>query len=436
MRRRFLAIADLAAAVAAGTAVFPEAGLWGVALAPMWLVPAKLLGLYDRDHKVIRHLTVDEVAYLALWGLSGAALLAVVLPVVADAHLGSSQVGLVALVGFGATTALRGAARWLWRRVVPPERTALLGEGELAEITRRKLRLFPDMHLELAADLPLDDLSSAAEADALASLFSNADRIIVAADSVDPEFIATLTVRCREHNTKLSVASNLRGRALPVPQMTQVAELPVFEFDTWDVPRSTMLIKRCFDLAASIVGLVLLSPVMAVVAVAIKLDDRGPLLFSQRRAGLGGRPFRMLKFRTMGVDAEARLGEVVEIEELPEPVFKLSSDPRTTRVGRVLRRLSLDEIPQLVHVLLGQMSIVGPRPEQIELVERYGPEHVFRMQVKPGVTGPMQIYGRGDLTLAERVAVEVDYVDNISLPRDLKIIALTIPAIVRGRGAY
>jgi lipopolysaccharide/colanic/teichoic acid biosynthesis glycosyltransferase len=117
-------------------------------------------------------------------------------------------------------------------------------------------------------------------------------------------------------------------------------------------------------------------------------------------------------------------------------MFKLNSDPRVTRVGRILRRLSLDELPQLYNVLRGDMSIVGPRPEQMELVQRYRPEHRFRLAVKPGLTGPMQIYGRGELTFAERLSVELDYVDNLSLAQDLKILATTVPVVLRGRGAY
>jgi len=138
----------------------------------------------------------------------------------------------------------------------------------------------------------------------------------------------------------------------------------------------------------------------------------------------------------MRADAEEALSEVVSLDELREPMFKVPGDPRVTRVGRLLRRFSLDELPQLFNVLRGQMSIVGPRPEQIELVERYRAEHRFRLQVKPGMTGPMQVFGRGELTFAERLAVELDYVENISLTRDLRILFHTLPAIVRGTGAF
>jgi lipopolysaccharide/colanic/teichoic acid biosynthesis glycosyltransferase len=144
----------------------------------------------------------------------------------------------------------------------------------------------------------------------------------------------------------------------------------------------------------------------------------------------------MLKFRTMVPEAESLLPSLVEIDRLREPMFKLAGDPRVTRIGRLLRRTSVDELPQLVNVLRGEMSLVGPRPEQVELVERYRPEHRFRLVVKPGLTGPMQVYGRGRLEFDERLAVEREYVDNLSIWGDLRILWLTASSVVRGRGAY
>lgn len=223
---------------------------------------------------------------------------------------------------------------------------------------------------------------------------------------------------------------------MPAQRLTEVADLPVFEFDTWDPSRSTMLLKRGFDLVVALCGLALTAPLFPLIALAIRLDTRGPVFFVQTRAGMNGRPFRLYKFRTMHVGAEDQLSTVVDFDELEEPMFKLNGDPRVTRVGRILRRLSLDELPQFVNVLIGEMSIVGPRPEQVELVRRYRPEHMFRLDVKPGMTGPMQVHGRGELTFAERLAVELDYVENVSLATDLKLLARTAPAVLRGRGAY
>jgi lipopolysaccharide/colanic/teichoic acid biosynthesis glycosyltransferase len=196
-----------------------------------------------------------------------------------------------------------------------------------------------------------------------------------------------------------------------------------------------MLLKRCIDLAVGSVALVLFAPVLAIAAVAIKLDSRGPVFFRQVRAGVHGAPFRVVKFRTMVANAEALLPDLVDIATLEEPVFKLPGDPRVTRVGRVLRRWSIDELPQLVNVLRGQMSLVGPRPEQLDLVERYTPEQRRRLDLKPGMTGPMQVYGRGGLSFDERLAVEREYIENLSLRRDVRLLAMTISAVIAGRGA-
>ena len=222
----------------------------------------------------------------------------------------------------------------------------------------------------------------------------------------------------------------------PAVRLEQLAELPILEHRTHDLSRSTAFLKRALDVLVSATALVLLLPLFLVIALAIKLGSSGPVVFSQVRAGVGGRPFRMLKFRSMVVDAEQLLHNLVALDGLPEPMFKLQDDPRVTRLGRRLRRWSLDELPQLWNVLVGQMSLVGPRPEQLELVEQYEPEHRQRLAVKPGITGPMQVYGRGELTFAERFAVERLYIENMSIVDDLRILALTVPAAFSGRGAY
>ena len=197
-----------------------------------------------------------------------------------------------------------------------------------------------------------------------------------------------------------------------------------------------MFLKRVLDISVSAIVLMLALPLAALVALAILIEDGRPILFAQTRSGIGGRPFTMWKFRTMVDDAEAMLADLVPFDKLEEPVFKLRGDPRVTRAGRVIRRFSIDELPQLVNVLRGEMSIVGPRPEQADLVERYKPEHRVRLAVKPGLTGPMQVYGRGELSLEERIAVERDYVENMSLGRDLRILAMTVAPVLTGRGAF
>jgi exopolysaccharide biosynthesis polyprenyl glycosylphosphotransferase len=427
-RRRMLAFADVIAAAAASIVIASSTShaFYALVLLPGWVLIAKLIGLYDRDHVAIRHLTIDEAPAIAAWAGIGIGALALILP---QTPAGSIDPGALA-VGFAVAAVgalvLRGIARWLWRVTTPREVTAVLGAGDLAQMIRRKLELFPDMHLELldhAEDLPFD------------RLVGRVDRVIFASDSLEPGEVGGLVALCRERQVKLSVISPLHGRAGPV-RLSRVADLPVLEYETWDPSRSTAMIKRCFDVVASSLGLLVTAPLFPIIALAIKLDSRGPVFFNQTRAGLDGHPFQMHKFRTMVADAEERLADVVRLDDLREPVFKLSDDPRITRAGRVLRRLSLDELPQLWNVLRGEMGIVGPRPEQVELVERYRPEHRFRLSVKPGITGPMQVFGRGDLSFHERLAVELDYIENLSLARDLRIIAETVPVALRGSGAY
>lgn len=195
-------------------------------------------------------------------------------------------------------------------------------------------------------------------------------------------------------------------------------------------------IKRLLDIVLALVSLSVMALPVTVIALLVKLDSPGPVIFRQTRVGQNGRLFRIFKFRTMVDRAEALLPQLVDLDALPQPAFKLRADPRVTRVGRFLRRWSLDEVPQLANVLRGEMSLVGPRPEQAAVVERYTDDQRRRLAVKPGMTGPMQINGRGDLPFEERLALELDYIEHYSLRRDLAILLRTLPAVMRGNGAY
>ena len=436
---RMLALADLSAtAIAAGvtTAAVGRSAL-GLRFLPLWLLVAKLFGLYDRDHRALRHLTADEVPAIIAWASTITALLALLLPLTPEGALGALPAAANLTVTALAAIFARSVARRLWWSWTPPELVGMIGEGEAMESMRRKFGLFRDMHFELAFERLITELGSGERrTESLLEIADGVDRIVVASDAVDSALVVELTTLCRRLQVKLSVVSPLRGKAQPSPQIAQLADLPILEYNTWDASRSSLLIKRTFDIVLSGLGLLVLLPLFPLIAIAIKLDSRGPILFSQVRAGLGGRPFRMYKFRTMRLGAERRLEEVVSIEELDDPMFKLRDDPRITRVGGLLRRLSLDELPQLANVMLGEMSIVGPRPEQVEIVERYSAEDRVRLTVKPGVTGPMQVFGRGELTFAERLAVELEYIENASLARDVRIVLHTVPAVIRGTGAF
>jgi exopolysaccharide biosynthesis polyprenyl glycosylphosphotransferase len=432
--RRMLALADLGAAVAASVSLGiygqTNAALWAAVFAPGWLVVAKVLGLYERDQRSLRHLTADELPRIFTWSLVGVAAVAVLLTAT---PAGQPSAGATLWAWGVASTAcfvLRATARSLWRRLTPPERALVVGGGSLARAARRKLELFPDIHVVVAAE------RSELDPEDLTDELPGVDRIVLATSHLNEQLIAELLAFCRRRQVKLSVVPPARGMFGTAVDFSHVADLPVVQYNTWDVSRSTMLLKRALDIIVAASALLVISPLFVLIAGLIVLDGGRPVLFTQVRAGQHGSPFRMLKFRTMVANAEQLLPELVSFDQLEEPMFKLAGDPRVTRVGRLLRRASLDELPQFLNVLKGDMSLVGPRPEQIELVERYSEAHLFRLAVKPGMTGPMQIYGRGRLTFEERLAVERDYVENISVGRDLHILALTIAPVVTGRGAF
>ena len=374
--RRMLALADVLAIAAAAVVV----GYWGSSTAaslllvlsvPIWVVTAKLAGLYDRDHRTLRHLTVDELPWLVVWALSSTALLTLLLTPFPAIDLSSDDRLLVWATVLGLAFVFRAGMRALWRRVTPPQRVLIVGDGPLAQAVVRKLELFPDIHARITGRIE----SCAMLDESLGEFGGTIDRIVIACSELRENLLETLLPFCRANAVKLTVVPPTRGMFGTATNLTHIADLPLLDYNTWDLSRMTRGLKRCLDVMLAIVGLVLALPILLVVAVWILFDSRGPILFRQTRAGERGRPFQMLKFRTMIRNAEALLPELVPFEQLDAPMFKLKEDPRVTRVGRLLRRMSIDELPQLVNVLRGEMSIVGPRPEQLDLVERYGPEH-------------------------------------------------------------
>jgi exopolysaccharide biosynthesis polyprenyl glycosylphosphotransferase len=451
--RRLIAAADVVAVLAGGLAVglIAEHGLasalWWAGSLPLWIFVGKLHGLYDQDHVRVRHLTSDELPALFHWATVSAAAVTLILALgPAALSTGAAFAGwAVVLV---AAVLLRLAARMTWRRMVPAERGVVIGEGQLADALARKLALEPGHHLALvasvvpggpedtAADTPSDTTLGPLPELADTLHRERAERVVLAMADLDETTLARVVATCRALGVKLSVAPPLRAMLGTAVTLSHLAELPLIEFKTWDPSRSTAFLKRSFDVTLSAASLLVLSPLLAVIAVLIRLDSPGPALFRQPRAGERGVPFEVLKFRTMVKDAEERLEEVVRLDELPEPSFKLRSDPRVTRVGRFLRRTSVDELPQLINVLRGEMSLVGPRPEQLRLVERYGPEIRFRLEMRPGITGPMQVHGRSELTFQEWVAVEREYMENYSLQKDVKILLATPLAVLRRKGAF
>ncbi len=195
------------------------------------------------------------------------------------------------------------------------------------------------------------------------------------------------------------------------------------------------MIKRGIDLTGSALALLVTSPLLALVAVLVKLEDGGPVFFAQERAGLYGRRFQMYKFRSMAVDAEARKESLAHLNEMSGPVFKMRDDPRITRVGRWIRRLSIDELPQFYNVLRGEMSLVGPRPPIPLEVARYERWQMRRLSMKPGITCIWQVSGRNEVDFDTWMRLDLEYIDNWSLFLDLKLLMKTVPVVIAGSGA-
>lgn len=200
--------------------------------------------------------------------------------------------------------------------------------------------------------------------------------------------------------------------------------------------RAYEVAKRVGDIVGASMGLILTLPVLLLAALAVKLDSPGSVFFRQVRLGKDGRPFTMLKLRSMTEDAHLRQAELAAGNHMNGPVFKIRTDPRVTRVGRWLRKASLDELPQFWHVLRGDMSLVGPRPPVPEEVARYEPWQRERLAVRPGLTCTWQVSGRSDIPFDQWVKMDIDYVRHRSLGGDLKLLLLTVPAVLTGRGAY
>ena len=449
--RRLLAFADWIALVAAlfvVTAVSSstEVGtlFWALLFSPAWVLVIKLQGLYDNDHRRIRHSTLDELPSLITAGVVGTLVLDGLLAISPAGPLSPASAIGVGVGAFLASFLLRGVLRFGWHQLTGQAAGLVIGPGRTVDMVARRVSTHPETRLELVGYLSPEAEATATELPRLGSLADisqvarelEIERVVVTEQEMSEIDAERLIQECKIEGLALTFLPQHYGLLGPGIELNRLAELPVLDFRFSDPPRSTMAMKRTMDLVVSACVLLLLSPLLALIALAILLDTGRPVLFRQRRAGQEGRPFTMLKFRTMVVDAEQRLPELIDLASLDQPAFKIRDDPRVTRVGRFLRRTSLDELPQLINVLRGDMSLVGPRPEEVAIVALYNERQRGRLAVKPGVTGPMQVYGRSDLTFDERLAMERDYLDNLSLLTDLAILIRTPRAIIRGDGAY
>ncbi len=281
-------------------------------------------------------------------------------------------------------------------------------------------------------------------------VFGDLDHITAAVDHFSADMVAVLScpemdgTRLRQlgwaletTSTDLCVAPALMDVAGPRTTIRPVAGLPLLHVDHVELGGAKRVIKGAIDRVAAGLALLALAPLFAVIGVAIRVTDPGPVFFRQTRVGKNGGTFQVWKFRTMVVDAEARLAELAALNETAGGVlFKMRRDPRITRVGGWLRRWSLDELPQLINVMTGDMSLVGPRPALPSEAEKYGHDMQRRLKVKPGITGLWQVSGRADLPYDEAVRLDVRYVENWSVALDLQILWKTCSAVIRGSGAY
>ena len=343
----------------------------------------------------------------------------------------------------GSRLVVRGVARSLRRRGYNTRCFALVGTGELAEEVARKHALHPEWGCHLAGvilerrgaapgSLPvlgyLDEIGAVLERNVL-------DEVIFALPSCHLPLVEEAARACQVQGVAVVICLDLLHGGIGQMALTLLERVPAITFSTVPSDNLALAAKRTFDVAVSVAVLLLLAPILASVALAIKLDSPGPVLFRQRRVGLNGREFWLLKFRSMCQDAEGKLAVLRVRNEMSGPVFKMTNDPRVTRVGRFIRRTSLDEFPQFWNVLRGEMSVVGPRPPLPDEVRQYQRWQRRRLSVRPGITCTWQVSGRNQIDFEHWMRLDLEYIDHWSLAGDLAICMKTIPAVVSARGA-
>ena len=331
------------------------------------------------------------------------------------------------------------------------QRTVVLGRADSARDLIRQIHAAPVHGLEVVAAC-VSGLDGAWEDSPElegVTVYGCPDDAVAAVDLFDAEVVAVashpdlggkvlrrLAWSLEERRVDLVVAPGILEVAGPRLSIRPVAGTPLLHVERPVMSGVRRAIKVVVERSMAICIAIAALPAIELVALAVHLDSSGPILFRQKRVGARGEPFEMLKFRTMVTDAEARLGEIADGHETNAVLFKKRDDPRVTRVGRILRRYSLDELPQLLNVLRGDMSLVGPRPPLPAEVEKYEPDAIRRLRVQPGLTGLWQVSGRSDLSWEESLRLDLWYVDNWSLVLDLQILFRTLRAVLRGAGAY
>jgi exopolysaccharide biosynthesis polyprenyl glycosylphosphotransferase len=436
-----------AVAVAAIGAISWGGVVYAAAATLLWPLAAFSIGLYRSDKLATWASAVTEVprgfvaVLLITWPLFGIAAATGIGETVSVTFL--TVLGIAALTGVSRSVVRAG----LHRSPDLRQRTLILGSGIVAGQVVTKLEnnsqfgLIPvgmvddDVHEIGSPDLPwlgrFSDLAEVIRAQQI-------DRVIIAFSQASHVQLLEAIRACRDAGVSVDVVPRLFEFLDGVRALDQVGGLPLLSIGPPVLTSASMAAKRLLDIVGSALLITVLSPLMLAMAIAIKLDSRGPVFFRQPRAGRGNSSFQLIKFRSMYVDAEERKADVEPLNEVSDGVmFKIRHDPRITRVGSFLRRSSLDELPQLFNVLKGEMSLVGPRPlifpETAALEEHW---HLRRLELRPGLTGPWQVYGRSQNPFQEMVRFDYQYVAGWSLARDIEILLATLPAVMSGRGAY
>jgi exopolysaccharide biosynthesis polyprenyl glycosylphosphotransferase len=445
--RRSLAVADVlsvAIALVVGAVVFGDDQLRLAALAvpPAFVVLVKSLGLYDRDEHLLHKSTLDELP--ALFGLAtlGALVLWLLNGAIVDGALDRGQVlavwGLLLIL----VLCLRTLARVLAQRVAPTERCLLVGDEAAAAYVRKKLLISPAVKAALVGVVPPGARHNGAPGQTELPhelgpvlIEHGIDRVILATEAEGRDDLLYVIRELKSFGVKVSVlpqGSRIAGSSVELDHLHGMTLLGMRRFE---FTRSSRFVKRAFDLVGTGVALALLAPLFLVVALAIKLDSPGAILFRQRRIGRHGDEFQMLKFRSMVRGADRRKLELAHLNEGEAGLFKIADDPRVTRVGRVIRRLQIDELPQLINVLRGEMSLVGPRPLIPQEDRRIEGWYRRRLDVPPGITGHWQVLGSSTrIPLAEMVKLDYLYVANWSLWGDVRLILRTLGFLASRRG--
>jgi len=447
--RRTLLVADVIAISAAFILTVALAGrplhLTWAALAgiPILVVVAKLTGLYDRDETLLRKTTLDEAPKLLQLATFGALAAWLVGGLIVHGQLDRREVMFLWVVLAALLLIGRAVARALALRVAPTERCLFIGDELSAETIRAKLTGHGGVKAQVVAHLDLDkvapwstDAFSEPRLVEIRELAQSLDvhRAIIAPRSADAGEMLNLVRTLKAVGVRVSVLPRLLevvGSSVEFDDLHGVTVMGVRRFD---LTRSSAAFKRAFDVFGASLGLLAVSPLLIMIAIAVKLDSRGPVFFRQMRVGRYGRRFQMIKFRTMVPNAEEMKDSLRHRNEAKDGLFKIAEDPRITRVGRLLRKSALDELPQLFNILRGEMSLVGPRPLVVDEDQRVEGWHRRRLELTPGMTGPWQILGPSRVPLKEMVAIDYLYVANWSLWTDVKILLRTLPHVLARRG--